>query len=70
MEIWISGIGFTRTRSDTRRILETQYPILWDWVLKFKINRILDKPEWVSDITQISTLLFKSILKLGLGIWQ
>ena len=40
--IQISGIGYTRTRPDIRRILDTQYPILWDWVLKCKINRVLD----------------------------
>ena len=51
--IWISGIGFTRTRPDICRVLDTQYPILldwvWDWVLKFKINRVLGNPNgyWI-----------------------
>ena len=30
--IRILGIEFTRTQFDTRRILDIQYPILWDWV--------------------------------------
>ena len=47
VEIRISGIGFIHTRSDIRQVLDigsginSQYPILWDWLLKFKINRVL-----------------------------
>ena len=51
--IRISGIGFIRIQPDTRRVLDTQYPILWewvcDWILKFKISRVLSNPNgyWV-----------------------
>ena len=44
--------------------LDTQYPILWDWVwdwvLKYKINRVLDNPNgyWVLPEMRISNLLF------------
>ena len=30
--IWISGIGFTHIRPDIHRVLDAQYPIIWDWV--------------------------------------
>ena len=49
MGIWILDIGFTRIRLDICRILDTQYPILWDWVwdwvLKFNINWVLGNPD-------------------------